>query len=242
MSDLIPSGTSIYRITTEKMGGGVSSTSTTFIGDQGDIFYDPVIGDLRLSDDNTPGGIPLLQAINDAPANANTIPPGSNTTNIVYNFSQMESQGVLNYGNVKQGFQSIDHFGWILLDGRAISTLTPTQQVICAQLNWTGNLPNATGRVAKMSGETTGTIGGSDTYNIQQTNLPQVTLSGTSTVPNYTKVDVIAAVNMDNPDVYGNISGNINASTSVALNPGVFTPFNVVNKYIALNTFVFLGL
>lgn len=238
-------GTTVFKMEVDKLGG---TKSTEFIGDEGYIFYDPSIGDLRISDDMTPGGLPLLQVLMNAPTgntiviNGNTTPlPGSNTE--VYKFTMFEAQGVINYGNVKSGFQSGDHFGWVKLDGRAVSSLTTTQQTIATQFGWTTNIPDASGRVAKMSGEAVGTIGGSDVYNILQTNLPKVNLSGFATIPNYTRVDVIAAINNDNPDVFGNINGDLAATVSgIQLNPGTFTPFTVVNKYLALNTFVYLGL
>ena len=238
---VIPPNTTVCRIFAEKLS---TELSTQFIGDMGEIFYDPTKGDLRLSDDVTPGGIPLLEAINSASANSSTTPARANTSNIVYNYTQLEAQGVINFGNVKTGFQKIDHFGWVLLDGRAISALTATQQVICGQLGWSGNIPDARERVAKMNIDPNNTVsvGGSDTVILTQANLPNATLLGSANIPTYTKVDVIAAVNMDNPDVYGNQGGNIAAAVSVSLNPGTQTPTTVINKYININTFAYLGL
>lgn len=47
----------IWRLFPEKLGG---TTTTTFIGDAGEIFYDPSSTTLRISDGSTPGGNVLL--------------------------------------------------------------------------------------------------------------------------------------------------------------------------------------
>jgi hypothetical protein len=39
--------------------GSLNVSSTTYVGEHGTIFYDEELGDLRLSDGVTPGGIPL---------------------------------------------------------------------------------------------------------------------------------------------------------------------------------------
>jgi hypothetical protein len=48
-----------------------------------------------------------------------------------------------NYGDVKTGFQTADHNGWIKLDGRAKSTLSSSQQTQATSLGIGTNLPNA---------------------------------------------------------------------------------------------------
>lgn len=248
MDPHITPGTVVYKLFVDKLGG---NDSEVFVGDEGQIFYDPTKGDLRISNDSTPGGIPISQMMADALANnthtdangTTTEYPGANNATVVYNYSQLEAQGVLNFGNVKQGFQGADHFGWVMLDGRAVNTLTAAQQAIATQLGWGVNIPDATGRVLKMTGATAGTIGGhvDDEVNIQQSELPEVQLYGTADTRNYSKVDVIAAINMDSPDVFGNSSNN-QAPVVVNLNPNTQTAMNVSNAYMALNTFAFLGL
>jgi hypothetical protein len=49
---------SVYRTLLEKLGG---NSVTTFIGKKGDIFYDPTIGSLKLSNGITPGGISITE-------------------------------------------------------------------------------------------------------------------------------------------------------------------------------------
>ena len=44
----------IYRVFPEKLGG---SSASTFVGNQGDLFYDPTSSTLRMSDGSTAGGV-----------------------------------------------------------------------------------------------------------------------------------------------------------------------------------------
>lgn len=45
---------SVYRTFLEKLGG---SDASTFVGKVGDLFYDPSVGNLKLSDGSTAGGV-----------------------------------------------------------------------------------------------------------------------------------------------------------------------------------------
>lgn len=82
-------------------------------------------------------------------------------------------------GDVKQGFQISDHNGWVLLDGRMISTLTSSQQTAASSLGFSSTIPNASGKVLKMQGAL-GTTGGSSTVSISQSNLPNFNMSATT--------------------------------------------------------------
>jgi hypothetical protein len=84
------------------------------------------------------------------------------------------SSGSAIIGDIKSGLQSSDHSGWILLDGRAKTALTTTQQTAATSLGIGANIPNATGRVLAQ-----GSLGaqiGSST--ITPANLPNINLSG----------------------------------------------------------------
>jgi hypothetical protein len=83
-------------------------------------------------------------------------------------------------GDIKSGIQINDHSGWVLLDGRAISTLTPNQQAAAAALGLTGNLPNANNAYLSQNGSPIATLSGSNTATLTQANLPNVTFSGTA--------------------------------------------------------------
>lgn len=242
-------GTVVYKFFVDKHGG---RDSEVFVGDEGQIFYDPTLGDLRISDDETPGGIPLLQVLMNASSGntivnpGNTTPeplPGANT--VVYNNTMFESMGVINYGDVKYGFQQDDHFGWVVLNGRNVSSLSADQQAIAIQLGWGAGIPNMVGHLPKMSGEVPGTKGGltNNRYNMVQAQLPNVTLNGTATgIKQYRKRDVIAAINDDSPDVQTDEVPPYSAAVTVDLNPISQIQTNVENQYMALNAFVYLGL
>jgi hypothetical protein len=79
-------------------------------------------------------------------------------------------------GDCKSGLQTADHSGWVLLDGRAKSSLTASQQTAATSLGIGTNLPNATGR-AFVQGTLGAQIGSST---IAQANLPNVTLNAAS--------------------------------------------------------------
>ena len=81
-------------------------------------------------------------------------------------------------GDTKQGFQTLDHEGWILLEGRAISTLTATQQTAAATLGFTTNLPDANNSYLVQNGRTLGDVSGSNTTTIAQNQLPNVNYTG----------------------------------------------------------------
>jgi hypothetical protein len=80
-------------------------------------------------------------------------------------------------GDAKTGFQSTDHNGWILLDGRLKNTLNTSQQSQATALGFGTNLPNVPVGASLIKG-TLGAAVGSAT--ITQANLPNVNLSETS--------------------------------------------------------------
>lgn len=83
-------------------------------------------------------------------------------------------------GDVKNGFQSANHGGWVLLNGQAISSLTSTQQINAGTLGLSGNLPNATNAYLSKNGSALGTVSGSNTVSLARNNLPNATLTGTT--------------------------------------------------------------
>ena len=86
-----------------------------------------------------------------------------------------------NIGDVKYGFQTTDHNGWFLLNGRSISSLPAVNRAAANSL-FTTNLPNATERILKPKGSL-GSIGGSNaatSVTIARGNLPIVNLTGTA--------------------------------------------------------------
>jgi hypothetical protein len=174
---------------------------------------------------------------------------------------------VINFGDVKTGFQSGDHNGWVRLDGRAKSLLSATQQAQATTLGIGTNLPDATNAFLVQNGRALGSIFSDNTKTIARANLPNVTLSGTTSVDgshshtikvNSNGVTVVsggtvtamaeannnwtAGATVSNANVI-NDSGNHNHSfTTSSINGGVTqTALDVTPRSLSVNTFVYLG-
>ena len=83
----------------------------------------------------------------------------------------------VNIGDIKTGMQTADHNGWIRLDGRAISTLTASQQAQATALGIGTNLPDATNAVLMQTGGTLGNINGNMNRTLAQNQLPNISPS-----------------------------------------------------------------
>tara|TARA_Y100001970_G_scaffold228511_1_gene283040 strand:- start:30799 stop:31332 length:534 start_codon:yes stop_codon:yes gene_type:complete len=75
---------SVYRPFPEKLGG---QNAATFVGNEGDLFYDPTTTTLRISDGSTPGGVGIggggsttLDKIEEGNTSVETIDTGNNGT------------------------------------------------------------------------------------------------------------------------------------------------------------------
>ncbi len=90
------------------------------------------------------------------------------------------STAIFTLGDVKNGYQTTDHNGWVKMDGRALSTLTATQQTAAAALGFSGSLPNATDKVLKQKA-TLNSTGGANTVTIAQSNLPNFNMTASTT-------------------------------------------------------------
>ena len=84
------------------------------------------------------------------------------------------------YGDIKTGIQNTDHEGWILLNGRALNTMSTTQQTVASSLGLVGNLPDATNTYLSQNGSPLASISGSNTTTLTQANLPSVVFTGTA--------------------------------------------------------------
>lgn len=86
--------------------------------------------------------------------------------------------GNVYFGDVKEAYRTTDHDGWIFLNGRQVSTLTASQQAICASLGIAGSLPNTIDRVSMGAGGQypRGTSGGG--VKISKAMLPNITITG----------------------------------------------------------------
>lgn len=98
----------------------------------------------------------------------------------VYNGASWARLAQESFGDVKSGVQAADHAGWVLLDGRAISTLSASQQAAATALGFSGNLPNASNAYLVQNGGTIGAVSGSNTTTLTQANLPNVSFTGSA--------------------------------------------------------------
>lgn len=174
--------------------------------------------------------------------------------------------------DIKQGLQNADHGGWVLLNGRAIASLTSTQQAV-ANTVFTGNLPDATGAYLAQGG-TLGAVSGSNTKTIAQANIPNYALPTATTSSNShshtgtTSTDshnhtYNHAISYVRSGTSGGSIPNDNANTTtttdshnhtfttstnahthtVSVNSGGSgTAFDITPKTLSVNTFVYLGL
>lgn len=85
-------------------------------------------------------------------------------------------------GDIKNSVSNVDHNGWYLLDGRALSNLPTTARTNATNLGITTNLLDTRDRIIKgiASTETFGSIGGTNNILLSQSNLPSLTISGTT--------------------------------------------------------------
>lgn len=119
--------------------------------------------------------------LTDAPTDGNQYTRGSSAWNML-------TAAVNVAGDIKTSMIAIDHNGWIKLDGRAISTLTASQQAEAIALGFATNLPDATNAVMLQNGAALGTISGS--WNITLANLPDIDLTAASAGNHQHKVNV----------------------------------------------------
>lgn len=99
---------------------------------------------------------------------------GLQTGYYYWNSSTWEMFSGISFGDVKTGFQTTDHNGWVKLDGRLKSSLTATQQTKATTLGVGTNLPDATNSVLMQSSGTLGTVTGSMSATIAQNQLPNI--------------------------------------------------------------------
>jgi hypothetical protein len=190
------------------------------------------------------------------------------TTNNSYYFyngsiwQPLVSGGSAVFGDVKNGYQTTDHNGWVLLNGRLLTTLTTTQQATAAALGFSTNLPNIADKsiVGTSVTKTLNTTGGTDNVTISRDQLPDFSLNtlpgeGTHTHlyywPTFTTKYVAAGSNAVSylysyssfwSDFNGNHDG-AHTHTTESINGGVpQTAINIQNPYIAMNGFIYLGL
>ncbi|SHE72115.1 hypothetical protein [Chryseobacterium sp. OV279] len=162
-------------------------------------------------------------------------------------------------GDIKNGFQSADHNGWYLLNGRTVSTLAVNPRARATALGFATNLPDASDRYLKNTSGTDniGTAAGANAFTLTQANLPNVTFSGTTnTTGNHTHTYTDNPLNTAANGVAGgtnnpisdtssvndntNSSGDHNHTLSFSLG-GSSQPVSLVPNNIITNVFIYLG-
>lgn len=152
-------------------------------------------------------------------------------------------------GDAKSGFQSADHNGWLLLDGRLKTALTATQQANATALGIGANLPDATGR-GFVQGALLTQVGSST---IARSDLPQVNIT-TNTGGNHThstySPDGSTSAGVANGTrltgeisrlgVFENTTGTGAHTHTIALNGNV-PQTAYMPASIGVNQFIFLG-
>lgn len=184
-----------------------------------------------------------------------------------FNGSSWDVLSNANYGDVKTGFQTADHNGWVKLDGRLKSSLTASQQTQATNLGFAANLPNATDAYLVQKAGTLGSVTGSNTKTIVSANLPNVALSGTTVesgshdhtikVNSGTSIYVsggsVSAMqeannnwttgNSYSANVLNSSGSHTHSFSTSSINGNVTqTAFDVTPKSLNVNTFIYLGL
>ena len=128
----------------------------------------------------------------------------------------VNSKSEANEGDIKSGIQTTDHAGWVLLDGRSLTSLSINQQAIAASLGLSGNLPNATNAYLVQNGGIMASVTGSNTVTLAQTNLPNVNFTGTtsSAGDHSHTIDPVATTTTSNGD-HSHITDPAAVNTSI---------------------------
>jgi len=90
--------------------------------------------------------------------------------------------GTHEIGDIKEAYRSDDHNGWVLMNGRPVSSLTPTQQAAASSLgSGLTFLPDTIGKLAMGANGSTVFVGQSaGSLTIARSALPNFTLSGST--------------------------------------------------------------
>lgn len=159
-------------------------------------------------------------------------------------------------GDVKTGLQAADHDGWIRLNGRLKSTLNSSQQTQAGVLGFGLNIPDATGTVPLVSGSP-GVVIGDNSRTLGRSDLPDVTLNGTTTPAGahthaalFNVISYAGGANdapvlgMQTSAGYntGGVSDHSHTLTTESINGGVTqTSIDITPKHFGVNMFVYLG-
>ncbi len=160
-------------------------------------------------------------------------------------------------GDVKYGFQSSDHNGWYLLDGRSINSLSSVAKNSAITLGYASSLPDNQNRFlkTKLSSENTGATGGGAVA-LSRANLPNINFTGTTnsmgahthTYTDNSSATAASASGSNNP-ISNSGNGNYNTNsagdhshTLSVSSGGSNSPINYAPPYVTANMFIYLGI
>ena len=164
----------------------------------------------------------------------------------------------LSFGDIKMAFDSADHIGWVLLDGRSVNTLSETQRHQAILLGFTTHIPNAENKTLKAKGAV-GITGGQDSIFLSQTHMPNTTINGTTdadgvhnhdyedtrTSSSGTNIGGGGGAGAQNPVYTTNTRTTTNeglhSHTLTISSPGGNQALNTMDAYLSTNAFIYLG-
>jgi hypothetical protein len=158
-----------------------------------------------------------------------------NQTNSIWYFNGaywVDTQSMASIGDVKSGIQTADHNGWVKLDGRLLTSLSPAQQLKATSLGLSLNLPNASEAYLVQNGNGMGSVSGSNINTLTQANLPNVTFSGSAAgAGSHSHTTDPVAFNSSNAGLHAHSSPDQNLFTaSYTHNHGVGDGTNAYNN------------
>ena len=162
-------------------------------------------------------------------------------------------------GDIRDSYTTTDHDGWYLLNGRNISTLTATANAVAISLNFTSVLPDFSGYYAKAANnESLSAVGGNASYTLTKQNMPNFAISGSTVAGGSHSHTATDRTTHGGGPIWGHATdGTVNwfdYTTRTTSSNGAHThtlslnsngsgqAFGLTPAFIAVNTFVYLGL
>ncbi|HCA07539.1 MULTISPECIES: hypothetical protein [unclassified Chryseobacterium] len=160
-------------------------------------------------------------------------------------------------GDIKSSMTNADHNGWYLLNGRSASALSESARINAASLGYTTALPNTADRIikGKNASEAMAATGGTNSYSLSQANLPNLTLTGTTSTDgahshSYTNRGVnywnynagsLATTRTVNTETRTTGSAGDHSHTFSVPSGGTNTPLAQYPKHMVVQYFIYLG-
>jgi hypothetical protein len=160
-------------------------------------------------------------------------------------------------GDVKHSFETVDHAGWYLLDGRLLTALPEKALLNAEALGFVTNLPNSGNLFWKgvSSAVPFGELAGSNAIILNRGNLPNITYNVNTTsdgahTHSYTDAgstmwhgssgSALTGFNTVNSSRTTG-SGGAHSHTYSISSGGSGTPINFIPRYMVVQSFIYLG-